>query len=165
MKSVVGKFFVYLTLLFLVRPLFAESPQQSPQTTSATVTKITDGDTIHVISDGQLMKIRLAFIDCPEKKQAQGLEAKFELSSLISDEVITLHIYDVDRYGRQVAEVFHNGDSINLLLVKNGFCYVYPKYAKGKQDFYAAEAYAVNLRLGVHAYPDSVKPWVWRRKK
>ena len=160
MKLDTRKFLICLTLIFLAQSLFAKNPQ----ITEAKVTKITDGDSIHVVSDGQLMRIRLAFIDCPEKKQSQGLEAKFELSSLISDEIVTLHIYDVDRYGRKISEIFYNGDSVNLHLVKNGFCHVYRKYAKEKYDFHDAEAYAMNLRLGVHAYSDSVKPWIWRRK-
>ena len=64
MKLDTRNFLICLTLIFSAQSLFAKNPQ----ITEAKVTKITDDDSIHVVSDGQLMRIRLAFIDCPEKE-------------------------------------------------------------------------------------------------
>jgi endonuclease YncB( thermonuclease family) len=42
---------------------------------SGEVVRVTDGDTISVMRDGQAVKVRLANIDCPEMRQAYGEQA------------------------------------------------------------------------------------------
>ncbi len=53
------------------------------KTYTAKVVAITDGDTLKVLtSDKQQVKIRLAEIDCPEKKQPWGQKAKQIFSNI-----------------------------------------------------------------------------------
>jgi|SRR5271165_4186234 len=48
------------------------------------VVGVTDGDTFRVLVAGQqLLRIRLAFCDAPEKKQAFGARAKQAMSELV----------------------------------------------------------------------------------
>lgn len=128
------------------------------------VTKITDGDTLRAIVAGKEERIRLAYIDCPERDQPRGDAATASLRSAVDGQAVRLDIVDVDRYDRKVAEVYSGDRNINLYLVRSGKCYVYRKYAKGRQDYFEAESHAQAERLGVHKDPNAIKPWDWRRR-
>jgi endonuclease YncB( thermonuclease family) len=49
---------------------------------------VSDGDTIKVHKDGKQVKIRLAAIDCPEKKQPYGQKAKQFTAGLVAGKVV-----------------------------------------------------------------------------
>ena len=52
-------------------------------------TKVSDGDTIHVVTDGNVkFKVRLDRIDAPEKDQPYGKESTAYLSSLIRGKTV-----------------------------------------------------------------------------
>ncbi len=73
------------------------------------VVGVTDGDTLKVLlADQQLLRIRLAFCDSPEKKQAFGVRAKQAMSELVFGKEIDLRPHAIDRYGRTVAQVGSN---------------------------------------------------------
>jgi endonuclease YncB( thermonuclease family) len=99
---------------------------------NATVVSVGDGDTIRVRMNGKPIAVRLACIDAPETAQRpysqnarQSLQQRLPLGSAVRlDEKTT------DRYGRLVAEVF-NGISINLVLVEDGWAFVYRQYLSG----------------------------------
>src|SRR5262249_3187170 len=64
---------------------------------------VTDGDTIRVLSsDNQEIRVRLAFIDAPEKGQAFGQRAKQAMSELVFGKDVELRPHTIDRYGRLV---------------------------------------------------------------
>lgn len=134
------------------------------EVTEDAVTSITDGDTLKAIVDGKEERIRLAYIDCPERDQPRGDAATAALRDAVSSQSVRLNIVDMDRYDRKVAEVYANDRNINLYLVRSGKCYVYRKYAKGKQEYFDAESEAQRERLGVHKNPNTMKPWEWRRR-
>ena len=55
------------------------------------VVGVTDGDTIKVlVADQKLLRVRLAFCDAPEKKQAFGTRAKQAMSELVFGKEIDL---------------------------------------------------------------------------
>ena len=62
------------------------------------VVGISDGDTIKVLKDGKHVKIRLAAIDCPEKKQPYGQKAKQFTADLVAGKVVKVWETDIDRY-------------------------------------------------------------------
>ena len=65
------------------------------------VVGVTDGDTIRVLTPGnQQNRIRLAFIDAPEKGQAFGQRAKQAMSELVFGKEVELRPHTTDRYGR-----------------------------------------------------------------
>src|SRR5712692_1532752 len=84
-------------LLFVAPPAFADF--------SGRVVGVTDGDTIKVMHNGKAEKIRLHGIDCPEKGQPFGTKAKQFTSEMVFGKTVTLHVTDMDRYGRTVADV------------------------------------------------------------
>lgn len=97
---------------------------------TAPVIGISDGDTIRVLQDGVSKRIRLWGIDCPEVKQAFGTGAKQFTSDLAFRKTVVLRVHDVDRYGRQGAEVIlPDGHNLNREIVRAGFAW-YRQYAR-----------------------------------
>ena len=85
------------------------------------VVGVTDGDTIKVLHNGKAEKIRLHGIDCPEKGQPFGSKAKQFTSELVFGKTVTVHVTDMDRYGRTVADVvLPDGRVLNRELVAAG---------------------------------------------
>jgi len=75
----------------------------SASTFPGKVVGITDGDTVKILrSDTHIqVKIRLASIDTPEKKQAYGQKANKFTASLIANRVVEIKPITKDRYGRE----------------------------------------------------------------
>ena len=128
------------------------------------VTGVADGDTITVLHDGRSEKIRLHGIDTPERKQAYGNRAEALTNSLVRGRTIEVKPQTVDRYGRTVALVYVDGQSLNELLIRNGYAWVYQKYCKDSfcSDWSRLEEQARNQRKGMWQDPHIVPPWEWR---
>ncbi len=74
---------------------------------------IPDGDTEKVlVGDQKLLRIRLAFCDAPEKKQAFGTRAKQAMSELVFGKDIDLRLHAIDRYRRTVGQVAVDGKDV-----------------------------------------------------
>jgi endonuclease YncB( thermonuclease family) len=58
---------------------------------SGSVVRVLDGDTIEVLHNTRAERIRLNGIDCPEKGQAYGKQAKQAASALVFGKQVTLH--------------------------------------------------------------------------
>lgn len=136
------------------------------------VVGVADGDTVTLLGEGKVeYKLRLAYIDSPEKKQAFGMQAKKALSDRVYRAVVEARITDVDRYGRGVAEVRRDGRYINLEQVAEGYAWVYRQYAKKDlaagefREFTEAEDAAKAGRLGLWQDSDPTPPWQWRRDR
>jgi micrococcal nuclease len=90
---------------------------------------VTDGDTIRILTaKQQLIKVRVAFIDCPEAHQPFGTRAKQAMSSLVFDRDVELRPHAIDRYGRLVAMVYVDGTDAGLELLKAGMAWPYYRY-------------------------------------
>ncbi|WP_022669463.1 thermonuclease family protein [Desulfospira joergensenii] len=134
------------------------------------VYNITDGDTIKVLRNGQIVKIRLYGIDTPEKTQAQGMAAKIFLQKIIKPGVkVSIESINTDHYGRTVGivEVQATGLNINQTLVKNGYAWVYIRYCKKAfcRIWKDLENKARGLKIGLWIDSDPVPPWEYRRLK
>ena len=150
-------FRVLLLFQLLVTPAIA-----SDKTFSGKVVKVSDGDTIQVMHEGKAEKIRLAGIDCPEKKQPFGQAAKKFTSNLIVQKIITVQVKTTDRYGRTVGEVIlPDGRSLNRELVRAGYAWWYRKYSKDT-SLETLESDARTTRRGLWSDPNPVAPWDWR---
>lgn len=116
-----------LLALFLA---FTVNTTEPVQGVPATVISISDGDTFTAQVADKQVKVRMACIDAPEKKQAPwGSLATATLKSKIApNDIVFLQIQNQDRYGRLVSEVFDDGKSVNLDLVRNGIVVVYHEY-------------------------------------
>ncbi|GHD55758.1 thermonuclease family protein [Jeongeupia chitinilytica] len=141
------------------------------QAIRGTVVGIADGDTLTLLdAERREYRLRLAFIDAPEKAQPYGNVAKQALSDRIYRKVVDAEVIDVDRYQRGVAVIRLDGEDINYAQVKAGLAWHYTRYA-GKQtqgDFAAYEAAlqaARAGRLGLWQQPGAEPPWDFRRNK
>lgn len=133
----------------------------------AKVVGVTDGDTVKVLtSDQELLKIRLAEIDTPERRQPWGTRAKQALSDLVFGKSVEVQPVTVDRYGRTIAHLYLGDLNINKEMVRTGNAWAYRKYLKDK-SLLDLEAIARIERRGLWNLPDALQmpPWDWRRKK
>ena len=95
--------------------------------------KIADGDTLTLLtSTKDQVKIRLAGIDTPERKQPFGNRAKQALAKLAFQKQALIEAETKDRYGRTVGVVFVDGLNVNHELVKQGMAWFYRKYTNDK---------------------------------
>lgn len=125
---------------------------------------ISDGDTMTLLVDNKPLKIRLANIDAPEKKQAFGQKSKESLSELCWDTDATYEAQTIDRYGRTVAVVFCNGVEANKEQVRKGMAWVYVKYNKDS-TLPAIEVDAKDHRVGLWSDREPVAPWLYRQSQ
>lgn len=167
-------------LIILLPPLLlACSPHSSTttndiapaNTTPATVLSTGDGDSLKVQSqDGSLIRARVGCIDSPEYDQQYGPEASQRLKALLpSGAAIELREINTDQYGRTVAEIYSEGKSVGLQLVKEGYAVVYHRYLDGcsatADQYIAAEEEARSQRLKFWSQSDPVMPWNFRKRK
>ena len=82
---------------------------------------VDNGDTIKVLVNNKEVKVRLWGIDCPEKKQAFGTEAKKATSELCFNKVVKVTVTGKDRDKRSIGIVeLPNGNILNQELVRQG---------------------------------------------
>ena len=143
--------------------LFTLSAQT--ETLEGKVIKIADGDTLTLLTpSNQQVKIRLAGIDTPEKKQPFGNKAKQALSNLAFQKQALVEIAAKDRYGRTIGVVFVDGLNVNAELVKQGMAWVYRKYTDDER-LYVLESEAKQAKRGLWLDKNPIPPWEWRRGK
>ena len=128
---------------------------------SAKVVKISDGDTITVLSGKKQTKVRLYGIDAPEKKQDYGQRSKQFLASLIAGQVVEVEPKGKDRYKRTLGIIYHKGQDINAQMVLNGYAWAYVKYSKMYVD---QEKLARENKRGLWQSSNPTPPWVWRKR-
>lgn len=128
---------------------------------SAKVIKISDGDTITVLSDKEQTKVRLYGIDAPEKKQDYGQKSRQFLASLIAGQVVEVESKGKDRYKRTLGIIHHKGQDINAQMVLNGYAWAYAKYSIIYVDH---ERLARENKRGLWQSSDPTPPWEWRKR-
>ena len=105
--------------------------------------------------------------DAPEKAQAFGQRSKEALSSLVFGKPVRLVIYERDRYGRSVADIYveRGGAEVlaNLEMIRQGLAWHYVTYDK-REEFAAAEKEARTARRGLWTDANPTAPWEWRRE-
>ncbi|WP_148716792.1 thermonuclease family protein [Chitinolyticbacter meiyuanensis] len=164
-----------LTCLLLAGCLDVDFPRSEPsrgELLQGRVIGVADGDTLTLL-DAQLVehRLRLAFVDAPEKAQAYGSAAKWQLSAEVYGREVRAEVVDVDRYGRGVARVWRGAEDVNLALLRRGLAWHYTRYAEDKQpgedfDHYAAaERNARSQGLGLWQGRQPLPPWQYRQRQ
>ena len=130
------------------------------------VTGIKDGDTFEVLYDGQPEKVRLADIDCPEKQQPFGNNAKQYASALCFGKTVTVKSSGKrDRYKRVVGTIItEEGANVNEELIKAGMAWHYKQYSKN-DSLSLLQNEAKAQKLGLWQDKNPVAPWNWRKHK
>ncbi len=130
------------------------------------VVRISDGDTITVqtADSAEPVRVRLAQIDAPEKKQEFGPESKAALTALLSGHSVTVDYEKTDRYGRIIGQVTADGVDVNRTLVETGMAWVYRDYPH-TDAYVRAEEQARSAHVGLWSNPTPLPPWEFRRLK
>ena len=135
------------------------------------VTRVLDGDSLLIRGKDRVHEIRLYGIDAPEYKQPFGRAARGMARKLLLRREVEVIGVDVDRYGREVALVYHGNTLVNRELVRAGAAWLYPRYCRKKELCRAMRAdqdQARRERLGLWAGSNPLAPWKWKylnRKK
>ena len=69
------------------------------------VIRVLDGDTLEILQDKKTVRVRLANIDAPEKKQDYGRWSTDMMKSLVAGKTVTVTYFQRDRYGRILGQV------------------------------------------------------------
>lgn len=151
--------------LFLLFACFVNAPKV--EAWEGVVTKVLDGDSIRVQRGDKTHEIRLYGIDTPEYGQAFSQKAKKKTRKLVFAQKVEVDARDTDRYGRIVAVVTTDGNSLNLELVRRGLAWVYPRYCKDVvlcAEMEQAERTARREHRGLWTEKNPMPPWQWKRQ-
>ena len=156
---------------------FAREPIR---TVTGTVTKVSDGDTIHVTTPERTkLRVRLYGVDAPETPkinqrtgrinkpgQPRGEESWKALEAKIMGRQVRLEIIDIDRYKRMVGMIWIGERNINLEMVREGYAEAYVEYLKEpyRSQFMRAEMEAKSARKGIWSLPDYERPKDFRKR-
>jgi|GEM_PF-2039360 len=132
--------------------------------TWATVTRVVDGDTIHVLLGNKKFIIRIIGLDTPETVdprkpvQCMGKAASDRAKELLFNKKVVLEADptqgETDKYGRLLRYVFINGtDDYGLGAILEGYAheYTYKDPYKYQLDYKRAQIAAKNARVGLWA--------------
>lgn len=166
-----------LTTLSLISPSFAREPIR---TINGTVTKVSDGDTIHVTTPERTkLRVRLYGMDAPETPkinqrtghvnkpgQLYGMESWKALEGKIMGKHVRLDIIDIDQYKRMVGMIWIGDRNINLEMVRKGYAEAYVEYLKEpyRAQFVQAEREARSARRGIWSLSGYERPKDFRKR-
>src|SRR5512137_2894910 len=84
-----------------------------------------DGDTLTVRQGTEHVRVRLAEIDAPERKQPFSQVARRNLEALCRNREVEVQKVDVDRFGRTVAHVYCDGVDVSWRQVEDGLAWCF----------------------------------------
>lgn len=130
---------------------------------------VADGDSFTLLDDNhKTTKIRLAHVDCPERGQPFGKNAKQFTAQFCFGQRVTVAYNPknaTDRYGRLIGVVYNSQQAeLNYALVEAGLAWHFKKYSS-EQRYDQAERQARKQQKGLWAAPRPVEPWNWRKKQ
>lgn len=131
------------------------------------VVRVSDGDTVNVLrehADGskEQVRVRLASIDAPERRQAFGTRSRQLLAELVFDRTVRVEEQGRDRYGRVIGVLHVDGSNANQAMVRAGLAWAYRQYLNDS-TMVRLETGAKRARRGLWADADAMAPWEFRR--
>ncbi|HCT7767162.1 TPA: thermonuclease family protein [Klebsiella pneumoniae] len=132
---------------------------------SGRIVRVIDGDTVQVLTGGEMVRVRLNGIDAPESSQPFGQKAKQNLINLAAQKDSRIESQDKDRYGRWLGTVVINGVNINAEQVKVGMAWAYRYHGRASdENMLRLEQEARQHRIGLWSASNPVEPWKWRNQ-
>ena len=83
---------------------------------------------------------------------------------MVAGRIADIHYKKKDRYGRILGTVYVDNHDMNLRQIEDGYAWVYRRYCK-RADYYKAEEYARNKKLGLWYDKYPIPPWEYRKRK
>ncbi|MDM7987334.1 MAG: thermonuclease family protein [Smithella sp.] len=174
----------HITLLLLLPLLLTcisvPTSKAAIRTVTGTITKITDGDTVHLTTPEQTkLKVRLYGIDAPETDkinnktgrvnipgQPYGDESMNALANKIMGKKVKVDILDIDKYRRMVGMIYLENRNINLEMIREGYAEAFIEYLKEpyKSDFLKVERDARAAKKGIWSLPAYERPREFRKR-
>ncbi len=130
--------------------------------------RVIDGDTICVLHAEKEVKIRLYGIDAPEIGQNHGEEATaFVQDILAAEKSLRVTFLGKDSYGRLIGIVHLGADTLQAILVRHGWAWVYNAYCQQTvcQNWGQLQRTAQVTQVGIWQVGEVVSPWDWRESK
>ncbi|CAA2998179.1 staphylococcal-like nuclease CAN2 [Olea europaea var. sylvestris] len=109
-------------------------------------------------------RIRLRGIDAPEGKMPYGQKAKEELTKIVENKCLRILVFDEDRYGRSVGDIYCNGIFVQEVMLKKGLAWHYKAYDQ-RPELEKWESEARAKRVGLWAASNPEMPWEWRKDR
>jgi len=141
----------------------AAAPVPQHRELSGKVVGVHDGDTLTLLVGTTQHRIRLNAIDAPEPGQPYNQRAKQALAGLCFGVVVRVVVLDVDRYGREIGDVYVGETLVNAELVRAGLAWYFRKYSEDSV-LAALEVEARSEGRGLWADADPVPPWDFRKE-
>jgi len=165
MSNISMKYCIRICILFIGLICFSiQANVKKYESLEGKIIGVKDGDTYVILKDKTPITIRLAHIDCPEKKQAYGQVAKkFGSDFCFGKQVIVISDGKKDRNGRIIGEIYFNNKCLNKELIKNGLAWHFKKYSKSL-EYADLEITARKNKLGLWKDISPIAPWDWRKK-
>lgn len=159
MNAGLGKVYILFMLLWLV-------PVAEAYELRGRVEYVSNGDTFLMIADGVPYKIRLLYIDSPERSRPYYKKSKQMLDGLTTGKDITAKCTWLDSFNRHLCEVFVGGESINSRMIAEGGAWLHIKYydySKDPAHLVAVQKKAQQQRVGLWGIAEyqKVLPWEW----
>ncbi|MFC1580637.1 thermonuclease family protein [Thermodesulfobacteriota bacterium] len=130
------------------------------------VTQIKSGDIIKVVDSNKEIVVRLAGIDAPEQGQPYNHRARTHLTDLILHRTVFIFEYEKGLKNSLVGEVFLEGRSINIEMLRAGLAEVFrgvPPKKLNLIQYLIIEQEARAARRGMWVLGDHyISPSVWR---
>jgi endonuclease YncB( thermonuclease family) len=143
--------------------LSCEALTSAKDTLQGKVVSIADRDTFTMLLKNKTtVKVRLASIDCPERKQPYSAVATRFLSDAIFGREVRVLVDSKDRYGRSIGWVYYNDKCLNEELLKTGLAWHFKRYSKDEK-LQAMEDQARGNKIGLWKDNKPIPPWDWRR--
>jgi endonuclease YncB( thermonuclease family) len=174
---------VIISLLLISALVMVITAYASPnviRTVNGIVTKVSDGDTIHLTTPEQTkLKVRLYGIDAPETDkinnhtgrvskpgQPYGEESWKALESKIMGKKVRMEILDIDKYRRMVGMIDLDNRNINLEMVREGYAESFIEYLKEpyRSEFMKVEKEARSTKRGIWSLPEYERPREFRKR-
>ena len=152
--------------LHLLRPaviLLAAACAARAETFEASVVGVPDGDSITVMHGRQRVKVRLAGIDAPERRQRFGNESRKALARLCRNRKALVTWTEKDDYQRLLGRVSCAGTDANAEQVRHGMAWV--RYKQQHPELSGLQDAAQRERRGLWAQKAPMPPWDWRRRR
>ncbi len=129
----------------------------------AKVIVVMDGDTVMVLRDGKKVKVRLANIDAPESNQEFGKESRQSLANRVLKKQVRVNSLAVDSFGRMIAEISLDGQSVNEEQVRKGMAWA-NSHSHRNKHYLELNKQAKQSRRGLWAQSvQPVSPDQWRK--
>lgn len=128
----------------------------------ATIVKNVDGDTVNILLNGKIEKVRMLCVDTPETRHPRlGVQPFGQEASEYTKKILSVGTKveiepgigeGRDKYGRLLAYIYVNGKMFNEMLLEQGLArvaYIYAPNTQYVDEFYAIQKKAQKKGVGI----------------